>query len=372
MTAPLVTVVVPARDESSHLPACLAAIAAQDHSPARLEVIVVIDGATRDDSVDVAIDALRHTDYARTLVMINADGGRSGNLNLGLSRARGAVLCRVDARSVIPSDYVRRCAQLLAARPDIAVVGGAQVAIVPRHDAHGAGIARALNNRWGMGGSRYRRGAPSGPADTVYLGGFRTADLQMVGGWDSDLATNEDFDLNRRLRQRGVVWFEAGLPVEYVPRPTVGDLYRQYRRFGRWKVRYWRHTGDAPQGRQVALLAGVPAAALIAALALVFAPTPARVALLSVALATGAAIELAGSRRPRGGPAVHGWSVVTLGAVGAGWLGGVWTELLARGRHSRGRRRGFLLGALTRAPGPHVGAAATALGRTAVPESPAA
>ncbi len=50
MSTPLVTVLVPARDEASHLPECLAAIAAQDHPLARLEVIVVVDGATRDDS----------------------------------------------------------------------------------------------------------------------------------------------------------------------------------------------------------------------------------------------------------------------------------------------------------------------------------
>ena len=283
-----------------------------------------------------AAEALEHADYARALVMVNADGGTPGNLNLGLSRARGEVVCRVDARSVIPPDYVRRCAELLTTRPDISVVGGAQIAVVPRHDAHGAGIARALNNRWGMGGSRYRRGATSGPADTVYLGAFRTADLRSVGGWDVELTTNQDFDLNRRLGEQGIVWFEAGLPVGYVPRPTVGDLYRQYRRFGRWKVRYWRHTGDVPRGRQVALLAGVPALGLATALALVLVPPPARLAVLAAALATGATIELAGSRRPRGGLAVHGWSAVALGAVGAGWLGGAWTELLARGRRRDG------------------------------------
>jgi succinoglycan biosynthesis protein ExoA len=341
MSTPLVTVLVPARDEASHLPECLAAIATQDHPLAQLEVVVVVDGATHDTSHAVATELLERADYARATVMVNADGGTPGNLNLGLSRARGEVVCRVDARSVIPPDYVRRCAELLTTRPEISVVGGAQVAVVPRQDAHGAGIARALNNRWGMGGSRYRRGATSGPADTVYLGAFRTADLRAIGGWDVDLATNQDFDLNRRLGERGIVWFEAGLPVEYLPRPTVGDLYRQYRRFGRWKVRYWRHTGDVPRGRQVALLAGVgggggAAPGLATALSLVLVPPPARLAVLAAALATGATVELAGSRRPRGGLAVHGWSAVALGAVGAGWLGGAWTELLVRGRRRDG------------------------------------
>jgi succinoglycan biosynthesis protein ExoA len=125
------------------------------------------------------------------------------------------------------------------------------------------------------------------------------------------------------------VWFEAGLPVSYVPRSTLGDLYRQYRRFGRWKVRYWRRTGDAPRTRQVALLTGVPLTCLTAAIALAMLPPRGRAALVVTGALGATTIEVVGSRRPRGGPVAHGWSAVALGAVGLGWIGGVWAELLA-------------------------------------------
>src|SRR5215831_56545 len=95
--------------------------------------------------------------------------------------------------------------------------------------------------------SRYRRGARSGVSDTVYLGAFRTADLCGVGGWNTALTTNQDFELNRRLAKTGVIWFDGSLPVEYVPRPNLRALYAQYRRFGSWKARYWRLTGDRPR-----------------------------------------------------------------------------------------------------------------------------
>ena len=336
MSVPLVSVVIPARDEAQHLAACLTAVAAQDHPHDRLEVIVVVDGATRDGTAELGREALEHADFARTLVMVNAEGGIPGNLNVGMSRARGDVLCRVDARSRIPPDYVRRCAELLAGRPDVAVVGGAQVAVVPLDGARGAGIARALNNRWGMGWSRYRRDAPSGPSDTVYLGAFRADQLRDAGGWDSEMATNEDFELNRRLRRRGIVWYEAGLPVGYVPRASLRELYRQYRRFGRWKVRYWRRTRDAPRGRQLALLVGLPAGAALVALALVLLHGLVLVGVVASVVGGVLVVEVAGSRRPRGGPAVHGWSTAALGAVGFGWLRGAWTELLTGGGRDRG------------------------------------
>jgi cellulose synthase/poly-beta-1,6-N-acetylglucosamine synthase-like glycosyltransferase len=330
--APLVTVLVPARDESASLAACIDSIAAQDYALSKLEVIVVVDAASRDGSADLASALLAERGFATTAVLRNAEQGTPSNLNVGLSEARGEILCRVDARSRIPPDYVRRCVEVLEGRAEVAVVGGSQVAVAPRRDALGAGIARSLNNRWGMGLSRYRRSARSGAADTVYLGAFRTKDLREVGGWDVAMATNQDFDLNRRLARHGLIWFESGLPVEYVPRSSIRDLYQQYVRFGRWKVRYWRHTGDRPQPRQLALLVGVPLAVAAGVVVLSMAPPSSRAALVVTAVGCVVVFDLAGSSRPRGGPTAHGWAVVASAAVAAGWLGGAWRELFARHR----------------------------------------
>ena len=325
---PLVTVLVPARDEAPHLRACIESIAAQDHPLDATEVIVVVDGASRDDTEVVAKDLLSAHDFAHIEVIVNPTGGTPSNLNTGLLHAAGEYLCRVDARSRIPVDYVRRCVAVLATRPEVVVVGGSQVAIEPRDDAIGIGIARALNNRWGMGWSRYRRDAASGPADTVYLGAFRTRDLRRVGGWDPALTTNQDFDLNRRLARGGIVWFEAGLPVAYVPRSSMAELYRQYVRFGRWKVRYWRHAQDAPRPRQIAMLAGVPLAAAGGVAALAQASPAVRVQLAALGLGGALAYEVLGSRRPRGDVRAHGWALVAGSLVAAGWLRGAWGELL--------------------------------------------
>ena len=99
----------------------------------------------------------------------NENGATPANLNRGLAEARGEILCRVDARSRIPNDYVRRCVELLTSSPEVAVVGGAQVAEAGSADGPTArSIARALRNPYGTGFARYRRSAPSGPTDTVY------------------------------------------------------------------------------------------------------------------------------------------------------------------------------------------------------------
>lgn len=325
---PLVTVVIPVLDEAADLPRCLDGVLAQDHPPDRLEVLVV-DGGSADASVAVATERLRGAPLARAEVLRDPIGSTSANLNRGLAEARGEVLCRVDARTLISAGHVARCAQVLGDRPDVAVVGGAQVAVPREPSAVALGIARALNNRWSTGLSRYRRRGASGPADTVYLGAFRTADLRAVGGWDPALATNQDFDLNRRLAERGIVWFDEALAAGYLPRASLGSLGRQYVRFGRSKARYWRRTGDRPRPRQVLLLAAPPAAAALGAVVATRGRAGRRLAVLG-GLGAAVVVEVAGSDQPEAGPAGHLVGVAAVAVVSSGWWWGAVHELVAR------------------------------------------
>jgi succinoglycan biosynthesis protein ExoA len=325
----LVTVLVPARNEAADIPKCLARIRAQDYPHDLLEVLVV-DGASSDGTAERASLLLQESDFRHAAVMTNAEGSTPSNLNRGLAGATGEILCRVDARSLIPPDYVSRCVDLLTSMAEVVVVGGSQIAVPPRQDAVGRGIARALNNRWAMGLSRYRRGAQSGPTDTVYLGAFRTEEVRKAGGWDERLSTNQDFDLNRRLGQLGTVWFESSLGVGYVPRSTLPELFRQYRRFGRWKVRYWRLTHERPQARQLALLTAPVAAASLLAVTLACRPALRLPSLATVVLAA-SALELRGADEPASGSvATHAEAMLAMAAVAGGWLTGVWSELLSR------------------------------------------
>jgi glycosyltransferase involved in cell wall biosynthesis len=335
VSSPDVSVIVPARQEASDIVACLEAIAAQDLPRPRFEVIVV-DGGSSDGTAEVARQAVAALDLDRATVLVNPEGSTSSNLNVGLAAASGEVVCRVDARTRIEPHYVSTCLRRLHERPDVAVVGGAQIAIARTGNARDVGIARALNNRWSMGGSAYRRQTASGPSDTVYLGAFRRAQLSAVGGWDEALISNQDFDLNRRMASEGLVWFEASLRSGYVPRAGLGQLWRQYRRFGRAKVRYWRHTGAAPQPRQWVLIAGPPivAAALVGGLAATSGPWRALVGL--AALGTAVTVEGTGTTEPAGGVAARGASVAAMGVVTTAWWLGVVQEAITPSREPLG------------------------------------
>ncbi|MCU1353976.1 MAG: glycosyl transferase family 2, partial [Acidimicrobiales bacterium] len=259
MTAarPLVTVIIPALDEERDLAACLTKVAAQTYGADRIEVVVV-DGCSKDATVAVAARALAAGGFASSVVLTNPARLTSSSLNVGLAAAQGEYVVRVDARSRITPGHVARAVDVLASRPEVGVVGGAQRAVARDHRVLSTGIARALNNRWTTGMSRYRRSARPGPADTVWMGSFRTADLHRLGGWDADVFVNEDFVLNEAYRASGAtVWFDPALTATYLPRPDLTALARQYFRFGRSKAAVWS-TGHRPRPRQVALLAVPP------------------------------------------------------------------------------------------------------------------
>ncbi len=341
---PTVTVVIPARNEQPHIAAAIGSVAAQDY-PLELIEVIVVDGGSTDGTASAAragmcspaVGAVGRVSapapgFRSAMVIPNPAGTTPSNLNAGLAAATGEVLVRLDARSRLPSNYVQRCVEELATGR-ACVVGGRQVAVANGSGVEAVGIARALNNRFAMGGSAYRRaGAVSGPTDTVYLGAFRTDELIAVGGWATDMASNQDFELNRRLADKldTPVWFCADLAVEYTGRARLAEIARQYHRFGRWKVRYWRSRDTGPNRRQQVLLAAPLAAISLGAAAFALSGPRLRAAMVFGAFAGAFGLESLGTTGPRGGPGERAVGVAAIGAVATGWLSGVVRQTLSR------------------------------------------
>ena len=103
---PLVSVIVLARNEEANIGACLEGILSQDYPPDRIEVIV-LDGMSGDRTREVVAGFAHRGVPVR--VVPNPARQRTHGLNLGIQAARGEVICRIDARTRIPSTYVSSC-----------------------------------------------------------------------------------------------------------------------------------------------------------------------------------------------------------------------------------------------------------------------
>jgi len=241
-----VSVIIPARGAAGLLADCLEQVLPQLHGDD--EVVI----AAGDEPTAAAARALA-ADEPRMRVIGNPLGTTPAALNVALAAARHPVVVRVDAQARIPAGYRDRVAALLASTGAVNV-GGRQVATAA-DGARGvaAAIAVAMNGRLGHGGAAYRSGAQGGPVDTVYLGAFRADALRLVGGYDERFTTNQDAELNERLRRAGgTVWLEPDLAVAYLPRTGLRALARQFRGYGRGRaMTAARHKGSL-QRRQLA------------------------------------------------------------------------------------------------------------------------
>jgi succinoglycan biosynthesis protein ExoA len=249
-------------------------VVVRDESPVRLtRLLDLVDASVGVDGLEVVVAGpIAQLDPVRAwravgavgevVIVDNPSGERSRGLNLGLERCTGAIVCRLDARTLPSSDYIARCAARLQADGAIGVVGGVQRPVAGDDRRLPRGIARALRNPWVLGGAAYRRTGSCGVVDTVYLGAFRRQELVALGGWDTQLLANEDYDLCQRYRARGAsVWLEPNLIVDYESRATLPALARQYHAFGQSKTHYWRLRRRRPAARQVVAIASALAAA---------------------------------------------------------------------------------------------------------------
>jgi len=262
-----VSVIIPARGAEQLLADCLAAVLPQLRGDD--EVLIAVG----DEATGEAARALAARER-RVQVVENPAGTTPAALNAAIAAARHPVLVRIDAQSRVPAGYRDRVVELLSTTGAVNV-GGRQVAVAaPGRGGIAAAIAIAMNARLGHGGAAYRSGARGGPVDTVYLGAFRADALAQVGGFDERFTTNQDAELNERLRRAGgTVWLDPGLAVGYLPRTGLRALARQFRGYGRGRgMTAARHPGSL---RRRQLAAPVLVLGLFAALVMLpWTPVP--------------------------------------------------------------------------------------------------
>jgi succinoglycan biosynthesis protein ExoA len=328
----LVTVVVPARNEEISLPACLRSISAQTWPNLQ---IVVVDGASRDRTVDV-VHQIQSTDRRVELVH-NPNSIIPVSMNMALAVARGRWLVRVDAHSTIPPDYVATAVALLHSG-DWGGVGGRKDGV--GETAAGRAIAAAMGSRFGVGNSTYHYGDRQQAVEHIPFGCYPVDLLRKVGGWDEELRVNQDFELDYRLRTLGKrLLFDPSLVIRWQCQQRVPDLYRQYKRYGAGKFRVAMKHPRSVRARHLA------APGLVAALAVAAAAAPRRPGFAAgLALPYAAALAAATVTTARRLPDLRSrpWVAPAFAAMHFGWGIGFWSaavaELRSRTAHATRRR----------------------------------
>jgi succinoglycan biosynthesis protein ExoA len=275
---PMVSAILPVRNEEGFIVQALSAVLAQDYPADRLEILVV-DGDSSDHTRTI-VEGIINLAPGRIRLIDNADRIVSTGLNAAIEAATGEVIVRVDGHCEIAPDYIRRAVDRLS-RDGVECVGGRLDTIGETHRARV--IAAAMSAPFGVGGSAFRSGgAVSSLTDTVAFPAFTRAALQRAGPFDEELIRNQDDEYSYRLRRLGGrILLANDLHARYYSRASFRGLWRQCRQYGYWKVRVLQKHPWQMRPRQA-----VPAlfVACLAIAATLFFLTTSRAALALLAL----------------------------------------------------------------------------------------
>ena len=229
---PLVSVVMPVRNEASFIRACVEGVLNQDYPSERLEVIVA-DGMS-DDGTRETLSALR-ADHANLRVIDNPERIVPTGLNRAIRHARGEVIIRVDGHCELDPTFVRESVRVLEEHPEAWSVGGPIV-----HAAHGPmgkAIALAMSHVLGVGNATHRFPDFEGYVEGAQFPTLPRWVFDRVGWFDEQLVRNQDDEFNYRINQAGgKVFISPRIRFRYYVREKIGQLFRQYFQYGFWRI----------------------------------------------------------------------------------------------------------------------------------------
>ncbi|MGE0448381.1 MAG: glycosyltransferase family 2 protein [Vicinamibacterales bacterium] len=292
---PFVSVIVPCRNEEPFIEACLCSILSSDFSRDRFEVLVV-DGMS-DDRTRSIVERIAAREPSVRLVD-NPGRTAPAAMNVGIARARGSVIVRLDAHCRYPADYLRLCTEWLSSS-GADNVGGLVRTLPANGTAKAAAIAAALSHRFGVGNAHFRVGTSEARwVDTVPFGCYRREVFDRIGLFDEDLVRNQDDEMNARLiRHGGRILLVPAIVSDYVARESLATLWRMYFQYGYFKPLAARRAGGFWTVRQLVPAAFVGGLALIAVVSV---PVAAMRAVLAAALLMYGAADIAFSVRTAG------------------------------------------------------------------------
>lgn len=228
---PLVSIVLPCRNEQGFIQNCLQSILEQAPCDGGIEVIVA-DGM----STDGTRAFLQQMADSHPAIRVLDNPGRivSTGLNAAIKAARGEIIVRMDAHSVYAPDYVRQCVAVLNETGADNVGGPMQTVATTFMER---AIRAVFHSSLAMGGAQSHLVGYEGCVESVIYGCWRKSIFDRIGYFDEELVRNQDDELNLRIvRAGGTIHQSKRIRSWYQVRGSLKGLFRQYMQFGYWKV----------------------------------------------------------------------------------------------------------------------------------------
>lgn len=242
MEKPFVSIIIPVYNEAKYIEGCLNSVESFDYPLEYLEVIVV-DGNSTDNTREL-VDLFIKKNKNFHLV-VNTKKIVPISMNIGIQKAKGDFIIRLDAHSFYPTNYVSELISkaLLYESDNIGTVCLTEVKSVT---SKSSSIKFVLSNKYGVGNSLFRVGVNKPvEVDTVPFGCFKRSILDKVGGYDERLIRNQDIEINKRIKKVGGKIILLPEPkCVYFARETYKPFAKNNFLNGKWNILTGYYTND--------------------------------------------------------------------------------------------------------------------------------
>lgn len=246
LTRPLVSIVLPCRNEAENIIECLHSILEQEPPEGGFEVLVA-DGMSTDGTRELLSELAPH--FPQIRVLDNPGRIVSTGLNAAIREARGSIIVRMDAHTTYAPDYIKQCLAVMSETGADNVGGPMRTRAETLSEE---AIRAVFHSPFAVGGARSHNVEYEGWVDTVIYGCWKKSTFREVGGFDEELVRNQDDEHNLRMSRKGYkVYQSPRIRSWYRVRGSLSGLFRQYMQYGYWKILVIQKHGAPASWRHV-------------------------------------------------------------------------------------------------------------------------
>lgn len=241
---PFISVVIPVRNEETHLGKVLESLIAQEYPRDRYEILVV-DGQST-DGTSVVVEKAAAAATVRVTLLQNPRKLSSAGRNVGVRNSSGEFIIFVDGHCEIPSKTLLRDAATLFEKSGADCLCRPQPLNTAGNGFFGNAVAYARASPLGHGrDSTIYNTTYEGCVNPCSAGSmYRRTVFERVGYYDESFDAAEDVELNYRVFKSGLISYMSPLlEIRYQPRASFEALWRQMMRYGRGRFHLvWKHS----------------------------------------------------------------------------------------------------------------------------------
>ena len=280
---PLISIIIPCRNEGRYIGKCLDSIIAQDYpnphplpppqvgregGRGSIEVLVV-DGMSEDGTREIVG---KYTDMSLRGAVVTKQPQESNGLprsfqslamtikllddpkkitpaafNLGIKDSKGRVIMIISAHATYEERYVSKCVKYLN-EYNADNVGGRMVTLPRDNSFIGKAIVSVLSHPFGVGNSVFRVGARQPKwVDTVFGGCYKKEVFERIGFFNESLISSQDIEFNLRLKRAGgKTLFVPEIISYYYTRSDFKSFCKNNFRNGLWAILPFKFTKIMP------------------------------------------------------------------------------------------------------------------------------